>query len=108
MIFEPAEIDECSADFEGADGGVVLVLDPCFGAEALIEERPGVLRGGRHEAVNQRAGGADLVSGGKLHEVKDKWGEATVAGWVLVVSHPSDKNKGVARMGHPGSGWGGA
>ena len=61
-IFEPVQVDDCSANFEGADLGVVLMLDPCLSAEALIEKRPGVLRRGRHKAVNECAGGADLVS----------------------------------------------
>ena len=51
------EIDETAAQFEGADRRVVLVLDPDLGTDPLSEQRPAILRGRRHDAVDQRGGG---------------------------------------------------
>ena len=70
---EPFEIDESAAKLEGADGGVVLVLDPGFDTglarrrEALIDQRPGILRRRRHGAIDDLLGFADLGQGGQLH-----------------------------------------
>ncbi len=71
-FFEPGRVDQRAAKFEGSDRRVVLMLDPCLGmtvrTEALIEQRPRVLRGGRHGPVNYGLGGFDFLEGGQLHE----------------------------------------
>ena len=46
-------VGQPAADLEGADGRVVLMLDPDFGAGALCEKGPDPLRSRREGAVNQ-------------------------------------------------------
>jgi hypothetical protein len=64
---EPIDIDQGPAQLEGADGGVVLVLDPGLGPQALVEQGPGVLGGRRHVTVDHGLGFANFVQRGKHH-----------------------------------------
>ncbi len=52
-LLEPCGVDQGAAQLECAGRRVVFMLDPRFGAEPLIEERPRVLRRGRHVAIDQ-------------------------------------------------------
>ena len=79
-VLEPVHVDKGAAQLEGANGGVVLVLDPCcgrgfdrgfgrgFGSKALVEQRPGVLGRGGHVAIDDGLGFANLGQGRKLHD----------------------------------------
>jgi hypothetical protein len=67
-LTKPGNIDECSTYFEGSHRRVILVLNPCFGAEAFIQEWPAVLWGRRHELIQNSLGLADLVQRGKSHD----------------------------------------
>ena len=51
-LLEPVHINQRAAQLECAYGGLVLVLDPGFSREAFIDQRPGVLRRGRHVAID--------------------------------------------------------
>src|ERR1700733_2845802 len=58
---KPVEIHDPAAHLEGADGRVVLLLDPHLAARALAEERGHVLRRGRDVAVYE------LLQRGEAH-----------------------------------------
>ena len=47
------EIDQPTAHLEGADGRVILMLDPDLAAGALAQQRPGILRRRRHDVVDK-------------------------------------------------------
>ena len=49
---EVVHVGEAAAHLEGADGRVVLVLDPDLGAGARGQQRPGNLRRRRHGGVD--------------------------------------------------------
>ena len=51
---EPIEIDNATPHLEGADGRVVLVLDPHLRARTLRQQRPGMLRRRRHDRAHER------------------------------------------------------
>ena len=66
-LLEPGGVNQGAAQFERADRSVVLVLDPGFNAEPLVDQRPTVLRSRQHVAIDQRLRVVDLVQRGKRH-----------------------------------------
>ncbi len=58
-------VDDCASRLEGTDGSMVLVLDPHIHAEPMVEQRPGNLRRGLHERVDQLLRFLDLVQRGQ-------------------------------------------
>jgi hypothetical protein len=61
-------VDQAAAHLEGPQWCVVLMLDPGFGTERLVEQRPGVLRRGRHRLVDDGRSGVELGEGGQEHK----------------------------------------
>jgi hypothetical protein len=57
------EVGQAAADLEGADRRVVLVLGPQLRAQAPLEQRPGVLRRGRHGRVHGGERGFHFFAG---------------------------------------------
>ena len=53
FLFQALHVIQTAAHLEGADGSVVLVLDPDLRARAFRQQRPGVLRGRSHMAVDE-------------------------------------------------------
>ncbi len=60
-------IDQPAARLERSGRGVVLVLDHHLGADARLEERPGVGGGRRHQAADDLGGGRQFVERKKRH-----------------------------------------
>ena len=56
-------VDEPAADLEGADGGVVFMLDPDFAAYFLGKQWPCVLGGRRHRGIDDAFSGFDVSEG---------------------------------------------
>ena len=56
------------AQFERADRGVVLMLDPYLGSGAMVQKRPGILRRGRHDGAYDLCGAMEIVECGQLHD----------------------------------------
>ena len=54
------KIDEPPAHLEGADRGVVLMLDHDIHARACPQQRPGILRRRRHGGAHDRQDGVKL------------------------------------------------
>ena len=63
-LLEVAHVDQPAAHLEGADRGVVLVLDPDLAAAALGQQRPADLRRRRDRAMHEIGGGLELGEGG--------------------------------------------
>src|SRR5437016_10692740 len=57
---QPVHIDDAAAYFEGPDWSMVLVFDPHFASGALVEQRPRILRRGRHEPIDEGCGSFNL------------------------------------------------
>ena len=55
---EARHVDDAAADLEGADRGVVLVLDGDIGAAARREQGPAAQRRRRHHLMDHRLGAA--------------------------------------------------
>ncbi len=68
---EPVEIHEPAAHLEGADRGVVLVLDHDIHARACPQQRPGILRRRRHGGAHD---GQDGFEFGKTEHRKEDQG----------------------------------
>ena len=68
-------VDEAAPHLEGADRGVVLVLDPNLGPGALRQQRPGDLRRGVEGLVNERGGLLEFGQRGQAH------GDAPLGRW---------------------------
>src|SRR5580692_3287127 len=51
-LFKPIHIDKGATQFERADRRVVLVLDPRFHTDPLVDQRPSVLWSWWHMAVD--------------------------------------------------------
>ena len=51
---QPIEVDEAPADLEGADWGVIFVLDHDLYACARLKQRPSLLRGRRYAGAYKR------------------------------------------------------
>ena len=51
-LLQPVHVDQCAAQLERSNRGVILVLQPGLGPEPLIQQRPGVLRRRRHVRID--------------------------------------------------------
>jgi hypothetical protein len=65
---EPVDEDKRAANLECSYRRVILMLYPCFGAEALIQEWPAILWGRLHELIQHSLGLANLIQRGKSHD----------------------------------------
>ena len=65
--FALRHIGEPAANLEGADGRVVLVLDPDLGPGPLSQQRPDPLRGRRERGVNEFGRRLDFSLSGQCH-----------------------------------------
>lgn len=65
---EPVDVNERAPNFESSYRRVILMLYPCLGAKALIEEWPAKLWCRLHELIQNSLGLADLVQRGKSHD----------------------------------------
>ena len=54
--------DDAAPHLEGADGRMVLVLDPDLAARLRSEQRPGILRGGGHRRIDDALGVFEVIS----------------------------------------------
>ena len=57
------QIDDAPTHLEGARRRVIFVLHPDVAAQAARELRPGVLRSGRHDAIDERRGTFQFLQG---------------------------------------------
>ena len=73
-FLKPVAIDQRATQLESAHGAVVFMLDPGFNARllaarnALIDERPRILRRGRHVAIDHGLRFLNLCERWELHE----------------------------------------
>ena len=61
-LHQSVQVGDRPADFERAQRRVILVFDPEFASDALVEQRPRVLRSGRDDPVDDRSNGFNLGS----------------------------------------------
>lgn len=72
--FQLVQVDQPAADLEGADRGVVFMLQPELAAQALLQQRPAQGRGFADVGPDQGLGGFDLGEGGQgFHGGFDGW-----------------------------------
>ncbi|MNY65743.1 hypothetical protein D3C86_2030630 [compost metagenome] len=65
---EPVHESNAASHLEGTGRRVVFVLDPHRATQALCQQGPGVLRGGRHYLVDQAGSLFDIVASQSVHE----------------------------------------
>ena len=65
---EPVHEGNAAAHLECACRCVVFVLDPHRATQALSQQWPSVLRGGRHDLVNKASSLFDIVASQSVHE----------------------------------------
>ena len=70
---EVFKIRQTPPDLEGPDRGVVLVLDPALGAQALAECGPTVLGCGPKRRIHRGGGSFDLCASGQLGHWGVQW-----------------------------------
>ena len=74
VLLEPVPVDQRAAQLECADGTVVFMLDPSLnagllaGGKTLVDERPRILRRGRHVAIDHGLRFLNLCERWELHE----------------------------------------
>jgi len=95
-LLEPVAVDQSASQFECADWAMIFMLDPGFharllaGRETLVDQRPGVLRRGRHVAVDDGLGFLNLRERWELHDPSIRSRGLRIKVWVDLVPFYGD------------------
>lgn len=98
-LLEPCGVDEGAAQLESSERRVIFMLEPELDgravlAKTLVEQRPGVLRRGRHYGVDKSLGGFDLRQGGQTHNFSLRYGVREGTRFVLRLVMPRHQHVG--------------